>query len=116
MAMVLISHDLSVIAQECERVMVMYAGRAAEVAATDDLFRTARHPYTQGLLASVPDVGSPQKRLIAIPGQVPEPGRLPAGCSFGPRCEIAQIACAANHPVLFSVAESHQVACFLNSP
>ena len=116
MAMVLISHDLSVIAQECERVMVMYAGRAVEVAGTDDLFRTARHPYSQGLLASVPDVGSPQRRLIAIPGQVPEAGRLPVGCSFGPRCEQAKITCVANHPVLFPVAEGHQAACFLNSP
>jgi len=116
MAMVLISHDLSVIAQECERVMVMYAGRAVEVATTDELFRTARHPYTQGLLASVPDVASPQKRLIAISGQVPEAGRLPAGCSFGPRCEFAQITCTSNHPALLPVAEGHQVACFVNSP
>lgn len=116
MAMVLISHDLSVIAQECERVMVMYAGRVVEVAGTNDLFRTARHPYSQGLLASVPDVGSPQRRLIAIPGQVPEAGRLPVGCSFGPRCEQAKITCVANHPVLFPVAEGHQAACFLNSP
>ena len=116
MAMVLISHDLSVIAQECARVMVMYAGRAVEVAKTDELFRSARHPYTQGLLASVPDVGAPQKRLTAIPGQVPEAGRLPVGCSFGPRCELAQITCTLDHPALLPVAEGHKVACFLSSP
>ena len=116
MALVLISHDLSVIAQECERVMVMYAGRVVEEASTHDLFRKARHPYTLGLLASVPDVSSPQKRLMAIPGQVPEPGRLPAGCSFGPRCERAQITCATGQPMLSPVTDDHQVACFLSSP
>lgn len=116
MAMVLISHDLSVIAQECQRVMVMYAGRVAELAATDDLFRTARHPYTQGLLSSVPDMGSPQSRLVAIPGQVPEPGRLPGGCSFAPRCTRRQTACEKHPPLLVSAAQGHQVACFLNTP
>ena len=115
MAMVLISHDLSVIAQQCERVMVMYAGRAVEVAQTEDLFNSAMHPYSQGLLGSVPDVRSNQKRLIAIPGQVPEAGKLPKGCSFEPRCLHAQSHCASTHPVLYPVAEGHQVACFLSS-
>jgi len=116
MAMVLISHDLSVIAQECSRVMVMYAGRAAEIAATDNLFRTAKHPYTQGLLSCVPDVASPQKRLMAIPGQVPEAGRLPKGCSFEPRCAHAMAQCGGLVPTLSSVTLDHQVACFLTTP
>jgi len=116
MAMVLISHDLSVIAQECSRVMVMYAGRAAEIAATDNLFRTAKHPYTQGLLSCVPDVASPQKRLTAIPGQVPEAGRLPKGCSFEPRCAHAMAQCGGLVPTLSPVALDHQVACFLATP
>ncbi len=116
MAMVLISHDLSVIAQECSRVMVMYAGRAAEIAATDNLFRTAGHPYTQGLLSCVPDVASPQKRLPAIPGQVPEAGRLPQGCSFGPRCAHSFLQCKERVPPLLPVAPDHQVACFLTAP
>lgn len=116
MAMVLISHDLSVIAQECSRVMVMYAGRAAEIAATDNLFRTAKHPYTQGLLSCVPDVASPQKRLTAIPGQVPEAGRLPKGCSFEPRCAHAMAQCNGLVPTLSPVALDHQVACFLATP
>jgi len=116
MAMVLISHDLSVIAQECSRVMVMYAGRAAEIAATDNLFRTAKHPYTQGLLSCVPDVASPQKRLTAIPGQVPEAGRLPKGCSFEPRCAHAMAQCGGLVPTLSPVALGHQVACFLATP
>jgi len=116
MAMVLISHDLSVIAQECSRVMVMYAGRAAETAATDNLFRTAKHPYTQGLLSCVPDVASPQKRLTAIPGQVPEAGRLPKGCSFEPRCAQSMAQCSGLVPMLSSVEPDHQVACFLATP
>ena len=116
MAMVLISHDLSVIAQECSRVMVMYAGRAAEIAATDNLFRTAKHPYTQGLLSCVPDVASPQTRLTAIPGQVPEAGRLPKGCSFEPRCAHAMAQCGGLVPTLSPVALDHQVACFLATP
>jgi peptide/nickel transport system ATP-binding protein len=115
MALVLISHDLSVIAQECERVMVMYAGRAVEMAKTEDLFNSPRHPYSQGLLASVPDVRSTQKKLISIPGQVPEAGKLPNGCSFEPRCLHAQSHCASTHPVLCPVTEDHQVACFLSS-
>jgi peptide/nickel transport system ATP-binding protein len=116
MAMVLISHDLSVIAQECSRVMVMYAGRAAEIAATDNLFRTAKHPYTQGLLSCVPDVASPQKRLTAIPGQVPEAGRLPKGCSFEPRCAQSMAQCSGHVPMLSLVEPDHQVACFLATP
>ena len=115
MAMVLISHDLSVISQECERVVVMYAGRAVEVAKTDDLFNSARHPYSRGLLASMPDLTSAPKRLIAIPGQVPEAGLMPKGCSFEPRCSNAQSHCASTHPVLYPVTEGHQVACFLSS-
>ena len=116
MAMVLISHDLSVIAQECSRVMVMYAGRAAEIAVTDNLFRTAKHPYTQGLLSCVPDVASPQKRLTAIPGQVPEAGRLPKGCSFEPRCAQSMAQCSGLVPMLSFVEPDHQVACFLATP
>ena len=116
MAMVLISYDLSVIAQECSRVMVMYAGRAAEIAATDNLFGTAKHPYTQGLLSCVPDVASPQKRLTAIPGQVPEAGRLPKGCSFEPRCAQSMAQCNGLVPMLSLVEPDHQVACFLATP
>jgi peptide/nickel transport system ATP-binding protein len=115
MGMVLISHDLSVIAQECERVMVMYAGRVAEMAFTDALFRAPRHPYTQGLLACLPDMGRRPHRLPAIAGQVPQPGQLPSGCSFAPRCDQAQEACSIHIPDLLTVAPTHQSACLLSA-
>jgi len=115
MGLVLISHDLSVIAQECERVIVMYAGRVAETAPTDALFRVPHHPYTQGLLACLPDMGRRPRRLPAIAGQVPQPGQLPSGCSFAPRCDRAQEACSIRLPGLLTVAQAHQSACLLSA-
>ncbi|MEQ8349731.1 MAG: ABC transporter ATP-binding protein [Sneathiellaceae bacterium] len=111
MAQVLISHDLGVIADLCERVMVMYAGRVIEAAPTRALFDRPGHPYTQGLLAALPDLDAPQRRLVAIPGNVPEPGRLPTGCSFRPRCQQAGPACAAAVPGLAPAAPGHGIAC-----
>ena len=111
MAMALISHDLGVIADICERVMVMYAGRVVETAPTNQLFANPGHPYTRGLLAALPDLGAPQRRLEAIPGTVPEPGKLPSGCSFRPRCVHAEEACGAEVPGLGFIEKTHQVAC-----
>ncbi|MDM7946038.1 MAG: ABC transporter ATP-binding protein [Oceanibaculum nanhaiense] len=111
MAMALISHDLGVIADICERVMVMYAGRVVETAPTNQLFANPGHPYTRGLLAALPDLGAPQRRLEAIPGTVPEPGKLPTGCSFRPRCVHAEEACGAEVPGLGFIEKTHQVAC-----
>ncbi|MFC3229310.1 ABC transporter ATP-binding protein [Marinibaculum pumilum] len=111
MALVLISHDLGVIADLCERVMVMYAGRVVEAAPVRTLFDSPRHPYTTGLLAALPDLEAPRRRLEAIPGTVPEPGHLPRGCSFAPRCSLADEGCAVLHPALAPVAPAHRVAC-----
>ena len=111
MALSLISHDLGVIAEVCDRVLVMYAGRVVEQAAARDLFDHAQHPDTRGLLAALPDFGAPQRRLQAIAGSVPEPGRLPSGCSFRPRCGQAQASCAATVPPLVQVAAAHRTAC-----
>jgi peptide/nickel transport system ATP-binding protein len=111
MALALISHDLGVIAEVCDRVLVMYAGRVVEQASARELFDHAQHPYTRGLLAALPDLAAPQRRLEAIPGSVPEPGRLPAGCSFGPRCALAQPGCAAAVPPTVEVRPQHHVAC-----
>lgn len=111
MALALISHDLGVIADICERVMVMYAGRVVEAAPTDQLFSNPAHPYTRGLLAALPDINAPQRRLEAISGSVPEPGRLPAGCSFGPRCPLACQRCTTAIPNLAAIAPSHKAAC-----
>ena len=111
MAMVLISHDLGVIAEVCERVVVMYAGRMVEQAPSERLFAHPRHPYTQGLLAALPDLARPAVRLNAIAGSVPEPRRMPAGCSFGPRCERFLPSCGVLVPAALEVASQHHVAC-----
>ena len=86
MALVLISHDLGVVAENTDRVCVMYAGRIVEDAPIATIFEAPAHPYTSGLLAALPDLEGPRRRLVAIPGVVPEPWNLPPGCSFAPRC------------------------------
>lgn len=110
MALVLISHDLGVVADICDRVAVMYAGRIVEEAPAETLFERPRHPYTQGLLAALPDLDGPRKQLNAIPGSVPEPWALPPGCAFAPRCARASSACAAT-PRLTSVGPAQLAAC-----
>jgi len=111
MAIVLISHDLGVVAENCDRVAVMYAGRIVEQAPASDLFDRPRHPYTQGLLDALPDLEGPRRRLAAIPGTVPEPSRLPPGCAFAPRCHRAEAACAGAVPALRMLAPGHGAAC-----
>jgi peptide/nickel transport system ATP-binding protein len=111
MAMVLISHDLGVVAENCDRVAVMYAGRIVEEAAAARLFAAPQHPYTQGLLEALPDLDGPRRRLAAIPGTVPEPARLPPGCAFAPRCPRAEAACASAVPAFLGIAPGHRAAC-----
>jgi peptide/nickel transport system ATP-binding protein len=111
MALALISHDLGVIAEVCDRVLVMYAGRVVEQARAREVFDRAQHPYTGGLLAALPDLAAPQRRLQAIPGSVPEPGRLPSGCSFRTRCSLAEARCATVVPPSIEVRPAHWVAC-----
>jgi peptide/nickel transport system ATP-binding protein len=111
MALVLISHDLGVIAETCDRVAVMYAGRIVEEAAADRLFGAARHPYSRGLIGSLPPLAGPRRRLISIPGVVPDPRHLPAGCAFAPRCSVAAPACTQDDPDLDVLAAGHRVAC-----
>jgi peptide/nickel transport system ATP-binding protein len=100
MALVLISHDLGVISQTCDRVCVMYAGRIVETASADALFADPLHPYTQGLLAALPPLEGVRRRLDAIAGAVPEPWNLPPGCPFGPRCPNHIPPCDARVPPL----------------
>ncbi len=107
MALVLISHDLGVVADMCDRVGVMYAGRIVEEAAADDIFAHPAHPYTAGLLAALPDMDGPRRRLEAIPGFVPEPWAMPPGCAFAPRCDRATDACAAAMPAARDVTARH---------
>lgn len=111
MALALISHDLGVIAEVCDRVLVMYAGRVVEQAPTRRLFEQAQHPYTCGLLAAIPDFDTPPRRLPTIAGNVPEPGRLPSGCSFRPRCSKARSHCAVTVPPLVVFSPNHHAAC-----
>ena len=110
MALVLISHDLGVVAENVDRVAVMYAGRLVEEAPGVELFGAARHPYTQGLLAALPALTGPRRRLTAIPGTVPEPWNTPSGCRFAPRCPVADGRCE-QPPANWPVAPLHRVAC-----
>jgi peptide/nickel transport system ATP-binding protein len=123
MSVLLITHDLGVVAETCERVVVMYAGKVVERAAATELFSRPRHPYTGGLLRSVPTFdaagdgrarATERPKLHAIPGVVPSLTNLPGGCRFRDRCDRAQPDCAAAEPPLVTLAgpEPHQVACF----
>ncbi|MFC7397918.1 ABC transporter ATP-binding protein [Chelatococcus sp. GCM10030263] len=116
MALVLISHDLGVISETCERVCVMYAGRIVETARTEDLFARPLHPYTQGLLAALPPLEGMRRRLAAIEGNVPEPWNLPAGCAFAPRCPRRAEACNHAVPPLVEKASERLVACVRIAP
>ena len=112
MALVLISHDLGVVAQTCERACVMYAGRIIEEAPVEALFDSARHPYTRGLIAALPEIDGPRRRLDPVPGTVPEPWNLPQGCAFAPRCPRADDWCREIAPDLLNTGEaSRRVAC-----
>jgi len=112
MALVLISHDLSVVAEMCERIVVMYAGRIVEEAPAAQLFSGPAHPYTQGLLAAVPPISGPRRRLAPIPGNVPQAGAMLPGCAFAPRCVQAIDGCTSAVPALRAVAEAHRAACW----
>ena len=111
MALVLISHDLGVVAETCSRVCVMYAGRIVEEAPAAALFGNPAHPYSAGLLAALPDMHGPRRRLAAIPGGVPEPWNLPPGCAFAPRCPLAVPACDAGPPALRPGGQDRRAAC-----
>lgn len=111
MALVLISHDLGVIAEASEQVAVMYGGRIVEHLATNDLFTQGKHPYTNGLLAAMPTLESEQTRLKVIPGQVPIAGTAFSGCSFAPRCEFTRNDCHSTLHVLRKIHATHRVAC-----
>jgi len=113
MAVLLVTHDLGIVAGHADRVLVMYAGQIVESAATPALFRRPAHPYTAGLLASVPRLDRPRERLEAIPGQVPAATAWPAGCRFHPRCPYAWDRCREAEPPLLDVADGHAARCWL---
>jgi len=113
MAVLLITHDLGIVAGQADRVIVMYAGQVVESAATPALFAHPGHPYTAGLLASVPRLDRPRTRLEAIPGQVPAATAWPAGCRFHPRCPYAWDRCRTAEPPLLEVRPGHAARCWL---
>ncbi|GAC1658187.1 MAG: ABC transporter ATP-binding protein [Candidatus Dormibacteraceae bacterium] len=113
MAVMLITHDLGVIADMAQEVVVMYAGKVVERGTVDQIFANPRHPYTQGLLASIPGSGTKGKRLNVIKGTVPHPFNLPPGCTFAPRCPHAFEKCPTAFPALMDQGDGHKAACFL---
>jgi oligopeptide/dipeptide ABC transporter ATP-binding protein len=111
LTVIYISHDLGVVAEICDRVAVMYGGQVVEVASIHDIFERPRHPYTQGLLDSIPKPGG-GKRLLAIPGQVPAPTELPSGCRFHPRCTyVDSELCPTTRPEMVEVGSAHRARC-----
>jgi len=113
-AILYISHDLAVVTHLCDRILIMYAGEIVEQGPTRTLFRSPKHPYTQGLLASIPSLhGDVQEYLPAIPGLPPNAAALPTGCRFAARCSFVQERCRSHHPELVSVDSHHAVRCIL---
>lgn len=112
-SILLITHDLGVVAEMCSRVIVMYAGKIVEEAPVDILFNNPTHPYTQGLIASVPKLGSGVKVLPSIPGSVPDLSAMPEGCRFAPRCKYATEKCRTQEPELEVVGENQKCRCWL---
>lgn len=117
MALLLVTHDLGVVAERADRIAIMYAGRIVEQGPVASIFREALHPYTRGLLRSVPGTGGlPRRRLEMIPGSVPDLTRLPSGCRFRDRCEVAVAACAESDPETLEIRPRHYVACLRAGP
>ncbi|MDP5272974.1 ABC transporter ATP-binding protein [Chengkuizengella axinellae] len=113
-SIILITHDLGVVSEICERVIVMYAGKIVEEADVKTIFEHPEHPYTKGLIQSVPDIRNKKERLYSIPGNVPIPGSIKKGCRFADRCEFVMDRCREKTPELISIEGDHKVRCFLH--
>lgn len=112
-AVLLITHDLGVVAEICERVVVMYAGKIVEEGPVQTIFKNPQHPYTKGLLQSVPDMRFKKDRLYSIPGSVPKPGSVKTGCRFAARCDFAFDKCLTENPELYQTSAVQKTRCFL---
>lgn len=110
-SIMIITHDLGVVAELADRVIVMYAGEVVEEASVFELFKNPRHPYTKGLMASIPKVHDVVDDLYSIEGTVPNPTNMPSGCKFHPRCPLADVECKRIHPDLVYVSEGHAKRC-----
>ncbi|MBA3890421.1 MAG: ABC transporter ATP-binding protein [Gemmatimonadaceae bacterium] len=113
MSILMITHDLGVVAETCTRVIVMYGGEIVEESSVGDVFKAAHHPYTEGLLGAMPRVGGGQERLTTIPGTVPPPTAWPVGCRFHDRCPYAWDRCVNDHPPLYQIGAGHVSRCHL---
>lgn len=109
----LISHDLGVVAQNCDNVAIIYAGEIVETGTVRDVFKNMKHPYTEGLFASIPNISADVHRLTHIEGLMPDPASLPEGCRFNPRCKYAQDICRKKEPKMTLVGGAHKVRCFI---
>ncbi len=112
MAVMMITHDLGVIAETAERVVVMYSGKIMEEALVSPLFKNPYHPYTYGLMQSIPQLDVEKERLHVIEGRVPPPNEMPEGCRFNPRCEYANEKCREEEPELIEVEKGRKVRCW----
>lgn len=110
-SMILITHDLGIVAETCDRVAIMYAGEIIESGSAEDIFERTRHPYTVGLFGSIPDLDEERDRLQPIPGLMPDPTDLPAGCNFAPRCPYRTAACEKEPPAPRRLSGTHTVRC-----
>jgi oligopeptide/dipeptide ABC transporter ATP-binding protein len=113
LAMIIVTHDLGVVAEACQQVLVMYGGRVAEYGSVEQVFGSPRHPYTQLLLKAFPDLDNPQAKLSSIPGSPPRLSALPTGCRFHPRCPLAVERCVIETPLPRPVGEGQLAACHL---
>ena len=112
-SMILITHDLGIVAEVCDKVAIMYAGEIVEYGSLERIYNNTCHPYTKGLFGSIPDLDSHVKRLSPIPGLMPDPANLPKGCSFCPRCSCAGERCETENPGMVEVEPGHFVKCFM---
>jgi len=111
LSIIVVTHDLGLVAELCDDVLVMYGGRMAEVGSTEDIYNHAQHPYTRRLLEAFPDIENPRAELASIPGYPPPLNNLPPGCRFQPRCLVAQDICSLKTPPTLSVGSGHRVGC-----
>lgn len=112
MTMIMITHDLGVVAEICTRVIVMYAGQIVEIGSVEEIFQSPKHPYTRGLMRAMPKLGANTKRLYAIKGNVPDLNQMPKGCRFHPRCEFATETCIQKEPALEEIEQGRKVRCW----
>lgn len=113
-SIILITHDLGVVSEVCDRIVVMYAGKIVEEGTVHSIYKSPKHPYTKGLIQSVPDMRTKKDRLYSIPGNVPKPGTLKQGCPFAPRCEYVFDRCTVEEPQLIDTEDGQKVRCFLH--